>query len=130
MPTDVKETADKVGKVSFNWAKLIARIYEVDPLICSNCGKKIKIIAFVTHSSQIWRILKGIGLPTDIHEFDPEYELQTYDVCQLMPGTTDGFSEITSQIHPEAGPDPPVYDDYDRDSPHWDDHSDSPHWED
>jgi hypothetical protein len=61
VPTDVKETSDKVEKVSFNWAKLIARIYEVDPLICSNCGKKIKIIAFVTHSSQIWRILHGIG---------------------------------------------------------------------
>jgi len=29
--TDVKETAEKVEKVSFNWAKLIARIYEVDP---------------------------------------------------------------------------------------------------
>jgi hypothetical protein len=28
-----KQTTDKVEKVSFNWRKLIARIYEADPLI-------------------------------------------------------------------------------------------------
>lgn len=49
--SELKETADKVAKVSFNWAKLIARIYEVNPLICTRCGKEIKIIAFVTQSS-------------------------------------------------------------------------------
>ena len=127
VPAEVKGTADKVEKVSFNWAKLISRIYEVNPLICSNCGKEIKIIAFITHSSQIWRILKGIGWPTSIFEFDPEYELQTYDVCQLIPTTADGFPEIECQVHPgicdycdlipgtidgfsEIGPDPPWQD--------------------
>jgi hypothetical protein len=35
----VQEAVEKVGKVSLNWAKLIARIYEVDPLICI-CGKE------------------------------------------------------------------------------------------
>ena len=124
-------------KVSFNWAKLIARIYEVNPLICANCGKKIKIIAFVTHSSQIWQILKGIGWPTDIPEFDPEYALPTYDTCQLVPGTADGFPEIECQVHPEIGPDPPwkdypdlVYEGYDQDALHPENHSDPPHWED
>jgi hypothetical protein len=137
VPTDVKETADKVEKVSFNWAKLIARIYEADPLICSNCGKKIKIIAFVTHSSQIWRILTGIGWPTDIPKFDPEYQIVTWDICQLIPGTENGFSKIASQINPEIGPDPPlqhypapIYESYDRDAPHWDDYGDPPHWQD
>ena len=90
----VQETVDKVEKISFNWAKLIARIYEVNPLICASCGKEIKIIAFVTHSSQIWRILKGIGWPTDIPEFDSEYEIIVWNTCQLVPGTIDGFPNI------------------------------------
>lgn len=58
------EVIEKTKKVSQNWAKLIARIYEADPLTCSSCGKKIKIIAFVTHAAQIQRILSGIGWPT------------------------------------------------------------------
>lgn len=32
---DVRDMVDKVEKVSFNWSKLIARIYETNPLICS-----------------------------------------------------------------------------------------------
>ncbi len=57
IPPDVQETAGKVTKVSLGWAKLIARIYEVNPRLC-NCGKEMKIIAFVTHSVEIRRILK------------------------------------------------------------------------
>ncbi len=106
----------------------MARIYEVNPLVCTSCGKEIKIICFVTHSAQIWRILKGIGWPTDIPEFDPEDVHPTYDLCQLVPGTKDGFSELECQALPETGPDPPC-DDF-IDSPHWEDYRDPPHWED
>ena len=28
-----------------SWARLIQKIYEVDPLLCSRCGKKMKIIS-------------------------------------------------------------------------------------
>jgi len=34
------------AKASQTWAKLIARIYEVDPLLCT-CGEKMQIIAFI-----------------------------------------------------------------------------------
>ena len=78
---EIQETVNKVEKVSLNWAKLIARIYEVDPLTCTDCGKKIKIIAFVTHTAQIKRILSGIGWPFEVLEFDPPYEL--WNICQL-----------------------------------------------
>jgi hypothetical protein len=29
------------------WARLIARIYQTDPLVCSRCGQKMQIIAFL-----------------------------------------------------------------------------------
>lgn len=35
VPPIVQETAKKISKVSLNWAKLIARIYEVNPLLCN-----------------------------------------------------------------------------------------------
>ena len=35
------------------WAVLIARIYEVFPLLCPQCGGQMRIIAFITHSADI-----------------------------------------------------------------------------
>lgn len=119
-----KETTNKIEKVSFNWCQLIARIYEVDPLIC-RCGKEMKIIKFVTHPAEISRILLGLGWPTEIPEFDPPMDLFCYDVCQLISGTKDEFSESSDK----NGQDPPYLESY-CDPPHWDDHSDPPHWED
>lgn len=131
-PQTMQETREKISKVSKSWAQLISRVYEVDPLICSNCGKKIKIIAFVTQPEHIRRILNGISWPTDIPEFDPPYEIAIYDnVCHLLPNTSDGFQnyyepiidyddhcqldpytedgflEPEIQVHYDAGPDPP-----------------------
>ncbi|MBS0638173.1 MAG: hypothetical protein JSS12_11745, partial [Verrucomicrobia bacterium] len=77
-------------------------------MTCSSCGKKIKIIAFVTHAAQIRRILSGIGWPTAIPEFDPYAEPEPiYESCDLIPGTKDGFPDIEEQVHYNSGPDPP-----------------------
>jgi len=123
------EVVEKTKKVSKHWASLISRIYEVDPLTCSSCGKKIKIITFVTCAAEIRRILSGIGWPTVAPEFDPYAEPEpTYDICDLMPGTKDGFPDIEDQVHYDSGPDPPSPEyidpphcEYERDSPHWED---------
>ncbi|MFI5343988.1 MAG: hypothetical protein ACHQUC_07190 [Chlamydiales bacterium] len=61
---------------------MIARVYEVDPLTCGSCGKKITIIAFITHAEEIRRILKGTIWPLDPPEFDPTYDLEQWDICQ------------------------------------------------
>jgi hypothetical protein len=41
---------------------LIARIHEVFPLVCPICGGQMHIIAFITHSADIRRILNHIGV--------------------------------------------------------------------
>jgi len=46
------------------WAMWLARIYEVFPLRCPRCGKPMRIIAFVTDSGSITRILAYLGEPT------------------------------------------------------------------
>ncbi len=111
----------------------------------SACGKKIKIVAFVTHTQEIRRILRGIGWPVEIPQFDPPLNYAADDICQLLPNTPDGFPEIEADVHYDAGPDPPYKEDidpphydevhdcshwqYNYDPPHGDNYYDPPHWE-
>ncbi|MGA8164455.1 MAG: transposase, partial [Waddliaceae bacterium] len=103
IPPEVQELVEKVEKISLSWAKLIARIYEINPLLCT-CGKEMKIVAFVTHSAEIRRILSGIGRSAEIPEFDPPYDLPDREICQLLPWTEDGFlpMEGENQIAEDA----------------------------
>jgi len=50
------------GSVS-TWARLIKRVYEVDPLCCSQCGGQMKIISFIERhqADVIERILRHCG---------------------------------------------------------------------
>lgn len=107
VPTQLQETAQKTSKLSLAWAKLIARIYEADPLLCP-CGKEMKITKIVTHPTEIWRILTKIGWPTTTPEFDEPQDLVEWDICQLVPGTADGFPDEYDHSH-KSGTDPPVY---------------------
>ena len=45
-----------------NWARLIQKIYEVDPLTCTKCQGKMRIIAFIEDEEVIKKILKHLGL--------------------------------------------------------------------
>ncbi len=48
------------------WARLIKKVYEVDPLTCSRCHKPMKVIAVITDSAQVLKILRhllNIGQP-------------------------------------------------------------------
>ena len=45
------------------WAALLARIYEVLPLICPHCGAEMRLIAAITDQPSIARILTHIGEP-------------------------------------------------------------------
>ena len=45
-----------------NWARLIQKIREVDPLTCTKCQGKMRIIAFIEDEEVIEKILKHLGL--------------------------------------------------------------------
>ena len=47
-----------------NWAKWIRKIYETDPLTCSKCGEPMRIIAFITDSHEVAKILEHNGEQT------------------------------------------------------------------
>jgi hypothetical protein len=46
------------------WAMLLARIYEAFPLVCPLCQSEMRLIAFVTDSASVIRILEHLGEPT------------------------------------------------------------------
>ena len=47
-----------------SWAKRIRKIYETDPLIYTECGEPMRIIAFITDSLEVAKILEHIGEQT------------------------------------------------------------------
>lgn len=53
------------------WAMLLARIYEVFPLICPKCGGTMKIIAFIDEGEAIREILTHLGEPVDPPRLTP-----------------------------------------------------------
>jgi Putative transposase/Transposase zinc-binding domain len=116
----LQESVQKTSKVSFTWARLIARIYETNPLLCS-CGKEMKITKIITDPTQIWRILTKICWPTTVPDFDEPQDLVEWDICQLVSGSADGFPEEYDPPH-TSGSDPPDC--------HFEDNVDPPHWED
>ena len=44
------------------WAEMIRKIYEVDPLVCPECGGRMKIVAFITDYSVLDRIINHLKL--------------------------------------------------------------------
>ena len=56
------EPASPKRSAHYLWAVLIARIYEVFPLLCPNCGGQMRVIAFITHNADIGQILNHIGV--------------------------------------------------------------------
>ena len=50
--------SNKNGSV---WARLIAKIYEVDPLVCPHCGSDMKVIAVIMDYTEVEKILKHLA---------------------------------------------------------------------
>jgi hypothetical protein len=65
------EPAPPRRRCSPSWARMIAKVYQVDPLLCTRCGKRMGIVGFVTDSVAIGRILDHLGLSTPQAERPP-----------------------------------------------------------
>ena len=58
-------------RMSSRWASLIARIYDVLPLVCPSCGASMSIIAFITDPVPVRSILSYLDLPTQPPPLSP-----------------------------------------------------------
>ena len=68
------------------WAVLIARIYEVFPLLCPLCGGQMRIIAFITYSADIGQILEHIGAETEPPRITPARGPPLWDGADAQVG--------------------------------------------
>ncbi len=51
-------------RARLSWAKLILRVYEVDPLLCPFCGAEMKILAFIVDFGAAKATAKSLTLPS------------------------------------------------------------------
>ncbi len=90
------------------WARLIKKVYEVDPLICPHCGGEMRFLAVIEEAPVIERILCHIGA------WDPSPPLRAPPVEEeriigdrprfpyYQPSKNRGLSPITQRPAPAA----------------------------
>ncbi len=54
-----------------SWARLIRKVYHADPLVCRQCGGKLKVVAYVSDEISVKRILTALGLSPPENEKPP-----------------------------------------------------------
>jgi len=47
---------------SKGWAKMIKKVYELDPLLCPSCGGQMRIISFIEDPKVIDKIIRHLEL--------------------------------------------------------------------
>ena len=78
-----------------NWARLIQKIHEVDPLTCPKCKGRMKILAFIEDEEVIKEILKQLGL-WDIKARPPPKATATPpDPHRLLSSSKSAFLSLT-----------------------------------
>ena len=61
MPAPI-QSAVSLKELRKNWARLIQKIYHLNPLLCPKCLGSIKIIAFIEDDQLVKKILKHLDL--------------------------------------------------------------------
>jgi len=58
----IEEPKEESSLSTSEWARLIRKVYEIDPLICPHCGSLMKIIAVIERPAVIFKILQHLDL--------------------------------------------------------------------
>jgi len=56
------------------WARLLARVFQVDVTTCDACGGHMKVIAALTDPSAIRKYLDHVGLPSRAPPLSPAHQ--------------------------------------------------------
>ena len=83
---------------------MIARIYEVFPLLCPMCGGQMRLIAFITASVQIRRIMDHICVESEPRRISPARGPPLWHDCDAHVGegvAAEPNSELAAQPAPD-----------------------------
>jgi hypothetical protein len=83
-----------------NWARLIQKIYEVDPLTCPKCSGTMQVISVIEDEEVIKKILKHLGLWTIKARPPPKAagKTQDYHLDDSHRGVGPYGPEVSSQL--------------------------------
>ena len=63
----ILETEGSSKEYRKNWARVIQKIYEVGPLTCPKCQRKMRILTFIEDEEVIEKILYGSAVTNSFH---------------------------------------------------------------
>ena len=75
---------------SKGWAEMIRKVYEVDPMICAQCGGTMKIIAFLTDYAVVDRIIDHLKL-TFVTERPPPPQMAFQELLMAAETSAEYF---------------------------------------
>jgi hypothetical protein len=73
------------------WAEMIRKVYEVDPMVCPQCGGKMRVIAFLTDYAVVDRIIDHLKL-TFIAERPPPPQIAYQELLMAAETSAEYFS--------------------------------------
>ena len=76
---------------SKGWAEMIRKVYEVDPMLCPQCGATMKVIAFLTDYAVVDRIINHLKL-TFVAERPPPPHIAYQEVLVAAEASAEYFS--------------------------------------
>jgi len=76
---------------SEGWAEMIRKVYEVDPMVCPQCGGTMKVIAFLTDYAVVDRIIDHLKL-TFLADKPPPAHLAYQEVLMAEETSAEYFS--------------------------------------
>ena len=90
-----------------SWASLMRRVFGYDVLSCPRCGQTMRLIALIEQPSVIRRILRHLGLPTEVPEPAPaRAPPRVYDAADIGGGVGRGIDTVTRRLLEPAIDDP------------------------
>jgi hypothetical protein len=70
------------------WAEMIRKVYEVDPMVCPQCGGTMKIIAFLTDYAMVDKIINYLKL-TFVAERPPPPHIAYQELLMAAEASTE-----------------------------------------
>ena len=54
-----------------SWARMLRKVFEIEPLVCRRCGEEMVIVAWITRPDVVDRILRHRGERGLVSRFEP-----------------------------------------------------------
>ncbi|MEK7857672.1 MAG: transposase [Elusimicrobiota bacterium] len=87
-----------VGAKLGSWAACLARVFEIDPLECRKCGKRMIPVAVIMDNDELVRLLTYLRLPTNL----PKTKPATEKLIEIFEDGDRGPPDEASQVEPQA----------------------------